>query len=527
MSTAPEIERILIFDFGSQYAQLIARRVREQNVFCQLVRANLTVERVRELKPSGIILSGGPASVYEAGAPTCDAKIFDMGIPVLAICYGMQLACHLLGGKVVAGNHREFGRAHIQVADTNGLFAGVPNDMVVWMSHGDQVQILPSPSGRAAGGEGHFIPLAATETCPVAALKHRDKPIYGLQFHPEVSHTPFGGQILHNFLYKICGCTGLWKLESFIDQTVAEIRRRVGTHRVICGLSGGVDSSVAAALLVKAIGPQVACIFVDNGLLRRNEAEMVERTFRDHFKADLHVVNARERFLTALAGVSDPQKKRTIIGHVFIDVFRDEASRIENAKFLAQGTLYPDVIESGAAADGPAATIKTHHNVGGLPKELGFELIEPLKDLFKDEVRRLGLELGLPENIVWRHPFPGPGLAVRCLGPVSFERLEVLRQADAIVLEELKQLDWYRKTSQAFAVLLPVQSVGVMGDGRTYENAIAIRAVQTDDFMTADWSHLPYELLAKMSTRIINEVKGVNRVVYDISSKPPATIEWE
>jgi GMP synthase (glutamine-hydrolysing) len=517
MSQAPESESVLVLDFGAQYGQLIARRVREQNVFCQVVRHDLPASRIAELRPRGLILSGGPSSVYARGAPRCDPQIFELGVPVLGICYGMQLACHLLGGQVRPAHSREFGRAVCQVRDTSGLFAGVPSETVVWMSHGDQVQTV----------NGAWVSLAATETCPVAAVRHQDRPVYGLQFHPEVSHTPCGNRILRNFLYEVCGCRGLWQIGSFLSQTVQGLRERVGKDRVICGLSGGVDSSVTAALLLQAVGPQAACIFVDNGLLRKGEAEAVRRTFTNHFHADLHVVDAAGRFLQALEGVRDPQEKRRRIGHVFIDVFKDEARRIQGARFLAQGTLYPDVIESGGAPDGPAANIKTHHNVGGLPKELGFELIEPLKDLFKDEVRRLGLELGLPEQLVYRHPFPGPGLAVRCLGPVTAEHLDVLRQADAILLEELKQSGWYRQTSQAFAVLLPIQSVGVMGDGRTYERVVALRAVHTDDFMTADWSHLPYDLLAKISTRIVNEVGGVNRVVYDVTSKPPATIEWE
>ena len=510
-------ELILVLDFGGQTAQLIARRIRDQNVFCQLVRYDLSLDRIRELKPKGLILSGGPASVYDEKAPQVDPALFELGVPVLGICYGMQLTCHLLGGAVKPGTKRQFGRTSCQITQADPLLEGLPPTLTVWMSHGDQVQ----------DATGQFLQLMETDTCAFAAFKHRTKPIYGLQFHPEVTHTEHGGQLLANFVTKVCGCHGTWKISSLIEREVATIRERVGNKRDICGLTGGVDSSVVAAILYKAIGSQLSCIFVDNGLLRKGESDKVRDRFQNHFKTDLHVVDARNRFLDELAGVTDPQQKRKIIGRVFIEVFRKEAESIPDAHFLAQGTLYPDVIESGANVDGPAATIKAHHNVGGLPEELGFELIEPLRDLFKDEVRRMGLELGLTEELVWRHPFPGPGLGVRCLGDLTAERLDKLREADAIVLEELRRAGLYRKIQQAFAVLLPVQSVGVMGDGRTYEEVIAVRAVQTDDFMTADWYPMPHDVLQTISTRIINEVRGVNRVVYDISSKPPSTIEWE
>ncbi len=517
-ATSGSPETIVILDFGSQYAQLIARRVRENGVYSVLARPDIRPEEIAHLNVKGLIFTGGPSSVYEPNAPRCDPRMLELGVPVLGICYGMQIACQILGADIRPAHAREFGRATLTITDPGDLLRKVPRQTSVWMSHGDQVQALSED----------FVPLAATATCPYAAVRHRRRKFFGVQFHPEVTHTPHGTEIFSNFLYEICGCRGDWTMASFIETAIAAVQAQVGPdERVICGLSGGVDSSVVAALLHRAIGERLVCIFVDNGLLRMNEAELVRDTFTEHFRTNLVVVDAADRFLGNLEGVTDPQQKRRIIGHTFIDSFKDAARSIPNARFLAQGTLYPDVIESGHSLAGQAANIKLHHNVGGLPAELGFDLIEPLRDLFKDEVREVGRLLGLPEVIVWRHPFPGPGLAVRVLGPISREALEVLRQADNIVIEEITAAGLYRKTSQTFAVLLPVQSVGVMGDGRTYENVVAVRSVDTSDFMTADWSRIPYEILASISNRIINEVRGVNRVVYDISSKPPATIEWE
>jgi GMP synthase (glutamine-hydrolysing) len=513
-------EIIPVLDFGSQYVQLICRRVREQGVYSELIRPDIPAEQLRAMNPRGIILSGGPASVYDAGAPRCDPEIFRLGVPVLGICYGMQLAVQTLGGGVRPAPSREFGRARLNITREHPLVRGLPQDTTVWMSHGDQVHDLPAD----------FESLAATDTCPYAAARHTTLPFYGVQFHPEVTHTPRGEQLFRNFIYDICHCRGNWTMGNFVEQAVENIREQLGSSRVICGLSGGVDSSVAAALIHKAVENQLTCVFVDNGLLRKNERALVESTFKDHFHIDLQVVDAADAFLADLVHVTDPQEKRKRIGHRFIEVFKHHVQEEydPNAEpFLAQGTLYPDVIESGHGQAGTAANIKLHHNVGGLPEQLGFRLVEPLRMLFKDEVRKVGQTLGLPDEIIWRHPFPGPGLAVRVIGDVTPDRLRVLRDADEIVLEELTAADLYRVTSQVFAVLLPVGTVGVMGDGRSYDGVIAIRAVDTQDFMTADWSRLPYDLLARMSNRIINEVRGVNRVVYDISSKPPATIEWE
>jgi GMP synthase (glutamine-hydrolysing) len=510
-------EMIAILDFGSQYGQLIARRVREHNVYSTICRADITAEELSKLPVKGLILSGGPASVRDEDAPRCDERIFELGVPILGICYGMQLGCKILGAEIIAAEKHEYGRTDLSMVDKSDLFANMPDSTTVWASHGDQVGKL--------GGD--FVKLATTGTCPFAAVRHKKKKFFGVQFHPEVAHTPKGSLILRNFLYDICGCRGDWKMSDFVGETVEAVRERVGDAAVICGLSGGVDSSVVASLVHKAAGNQLVCIFVDNGLLRKNERQNVVSTFRDHFHLDLRVVDWSEQFLAALTGVTEPQQKRRIIGSEFIEAFKSEASKIPDAKFLAQGTLYPDVIESGSKDGNPAANIKLHHNVGGLPAELGFELIEPLRDLFKDEVRVVGEYLGLPEDIVWRHPFPGPGLAVRIVGEITPEKLEILRAADEILIDEIKSAGLYRKVSQALAVLVPVSTVGVMGDERSYENVIAVRAVETADFMTADFSQIPFEVLGVISSRIINEVRGVNRVVYDISSKPPATIEWE
>jgi GMP synthase (glutamine-hydrolysing) len=508
---------ILIIDFGSQYNQLIARRVREHNVYCQIEPPDISISAIKALKPEGIILSGGPASIYSKGSPRVDRGILKLGIPVLGICYGLHYMIDTLGGKVIGSNKREYGFAELLVKKQKGMFTGVNKKTQCWMSHGDSIGALP------AG----FVITASTANTPVAAAEDVKRNFYALQFHPEVVHTKEGKKMLANFLFEICHCKKSWSMKSFVAHTVEEIRKQIGSEKVILGLSGGVDSSVAAVLLHKAIGKQLTCVFVDNGVLRDGEAKRVIEMFKKNLQINLRFARSGKLFLKKLKGVTDPEEKRKIIGRTFIEVFDKEARKIKNVKFLAQGTLYPDLIESRSAFGGPSAVIKSHHNVGGLPKKMNLKLVEPLKHLFKDEVRLVGKELGLADDVVWRQPFPGPGLAIRIIGEVTAQRLSVLRKADTILLEEIRANKLYYKLWQSFAVLLPLKSVGIMGDQRTYENILAIRAVTSDDAMTADWAPLPHDILARISNRIINEVRGVNRVVYDISSKPPSTIEWE
>jgi GMP synthase (glutamine-hydrolysing) len=508
---------ILIIDFGSQYNQLIARRVRENQVYCLIEPPTIKVKAIRRLQPEGIILSGGPSSIYEKSSPKIDPAVFNLGIPVLGICYGMQFMLSAMGGTVKRAGKREYGFAELNIKRQTGVFKGIPKKTPCWMSHGDSIQRLP------AG----FTISASTGNTAVAAAAHRNRKLIGVQFHPEVAHTPQGKKILQNFLFGVCGCKRSWSMKSFAKDAIEDIRQTVGDKNVILGLSGGVDSSVTAVLLHKSIQKQLTCIFVDNGLLRKNEADKLKITLNRHLNIKIRFVRAGARFLKALAKVTDPERKRKIIGRIFMEVFEAEAKKIKGAKFLAQGTLYPDVIESVSAFGGPTSVIKSHHNVGGLPNKMKLKLIEPLRYLFKDEVRLLGKELGLPDDLVWRQPFPGPGLAVRVLGEIKRKRLQILREVDDVLLEEIKNAGYYKRLWQSFAVLLPLKSVGVMGDQRTYENIVAIRAVTSKDAMTADWAKLPHKLLGKISNRIINEVDGVNRVVYDISSKPPSTIEWE
>ena len=519
--TAPKTilreEVVLILDFGSQYTQLIARRVRENHVYSRIVPYTISANEVREIAPKGIILSGGPASVYEKKSPLPDKDLFKLGIPILGICYGLQVIAQVLGGKVKFATGREFGKTELFVDDNSNLFYRLPGNLTCWMSHGDH--IIKSPKG--------FQTIAHTLNTPHAAIADKKRKIYGVQFHPEVAHTPRGNEILGNFIFRVCSCSGRWTIKSFISKAVDNIKKSVGKGKVICGLSGGVDSAVAAALIHKAIDKNLHCIFIDNGLLRKDEGAQVKKVFKELLHFNLEYIEAEDRFLKRLDHISDPEEKRKIIGDEFVKIFEERAHRIKGVDFLAQGTLYPDVIESIPAFGGPSAKIKTHHNVGGLPAHMKLKLIEPLRDLFKDEVRQIGKQLGLPDTVLYRQPFPGPGLAIRIVGEVTKERLNLLREVDKRVLEEIKKAEIYEQVWQSFAVLLPIKSVGVMGDARTYENVAAVRCVSSLDGMTADWVKLPYELLETISHRIINEVKGVNRVVYDISSKPPATIEWE